>query len=164
MSIRMLVVFAACTIAASTVAATPDATGERPGDASMTCEEIATELAPYAQQIMPSLQAYGASVAQLNQQSRAVGEQRKIQEQALLPLATAGAVDPTGAAKKAYELALMAQMAKERAENEALANSPLAKQGKAQGDQMAAQAKELQANARLQRLMQLAQDKHCDKR
>ena len=45
-----------------------------------------------------------------------------------------------------------------------LANSPLAKQGKAQGDQMAAQAKELQANARLQRLMQLAQDKHCDKR
>jgi hypothetical protein len=58
----------------------------------------------------------------------------------------------------------MAQMAKEKAENEALANSPLAKQNKAQSDQLAAQGREMQSNARLQRLMELGQAKHCDKR
>ena len=58
----------------------------------------------------------------------------------------------------------MAQMAKEKAENEALANSPLAKENKAQTEQVAAQAQQMQSNARLQRLMQLAHQKHCDKR
>ena len=81
-----------------------------------------------------------------------------------MPLATAGAVDPTGASKRAYQAALMAQMAKERAENEALANSALAKQNRAQSEQLAAQAKQTQSDARLQRLMQLGQQKRCDKR
>jgi hypothetical protein len=57
----------------------------------------------------------------------------------------------------------MAQMAKERSEDEALANSPLAKQNKAQSEQVAAQAQQMQSNARLQRLMQLGRAKHCDK-
>ena len=39
--------------------------GAKPGDAAMTCEQIAAELAPYAQQIMPNLQALGASQQQL---------------------------------------------------------------------------------------------------
>ncbi|HEY1459455.1 MAG TPA: hypothetical protein VGH59_05300 [Casimicrobiaceae bacterium] len=58
----------------------------------------------------------------------------------------------------------MAQMAKEKSENEAMANSPLAKQNKAQSQQLAAQGQQMQSNARLQRLMQLAQQKRCDKR
>jgi hypothetical protein len=58
----------------------------------------------------------------------------------------------------------MAQMAKERGENEALANSPLAKQNKTQADQLAAQGQQMQSNARLQRLMQLGHEKRCDKR
>ena len=61
-------------------------------------------------------------------------------------------------------MALMAQMAKEKAENEAFANSALAKQNKAHAEQLAAQAQQIQSNARLQRLMHLAQEKHCDKR
>jgi len=138
--------------------------GAKPGDAAMTCEQIAAELAPYAQQLMPNLQALGTSQQQLYEQSRALYEKRKM-EHALDPaLATAGAVDPTGAAKMAYAMAAAAQAAKEKAENDALANSPLAQQNRAQGEQLAAQAKELQSNARLQRLMQLGQEKHCDRK
>jgi hypothetical protein len=138
--------------------------GARPGDETMTCQEIAAGLQPYMQQIVPTIQALGASDAQLMQQSKALGERHKAEDMALAPVATAGALDPTGAAKRAYQLALMAQMAKQNAEKEALANSPQAKENKALGEQMAAQGKELQSNARLQRLMQLGQEKHCDKR
>jgi hypothetical protein len=150
--------------ATQALAAAPDTPVEQPGDAALSCEEIATELAPYAQQIVPSIQAFGASGAQLMQQSRRLGEQQKAEAEALLPLALAGAVDTTGASKRAYQAALMAQQAKQKAESDALANSPLAKQNKAQGEQMATQATALQSNARLQRLMQLAQEKRCDKR
>ena len=157
--------FSGWIVAASVAsAATTDVAGGRPGDSTMTCEEIAAELAPYAQQIMPSLQAFGQSTAQLNQQSRAMSDSRRAQEQAVAALFMASAADPTGATKRAGEVAAIAQQAREKAENDALANSPLAKQNKAQGEQMAAQAKELQSNARLQRLMQLGQEKHCDKR
>ena len=167
MSMRTMILFAGWTAVATGTAAAapaPDTSAQRPGDAAITCEEIAAELAPYAQQIMPGIQAFGASEAQLMQQSKRLGEQQKAENEALLPLAMASAVDKTGVASRAYQAAVMAQMAKQKAESDALANSPLAKQNKAQGDQMAAQATALQSNARLQRLMQLAQDKHCDKR
>ena len=115
----------------------------------MTCEQIATELAPYAQQMTPNLQALGASQQQLYEQARRNVAKRQAEHAALTPLATAGALDQTGASKRAYQMALMAQMAKERAENEALANSPLA-QGKPGADrQLAAQGKEMQSDARL---------------
>jgi DNA polymerase III alpha subunit len=129
----------------------------------MTCAQIASELAPYAQQIVPNVQAYGATSQQLYGQSKQLQQQRKVEHAAVETLATAGAVDPTGASKKAYELALMAQMAKEKAENDALANSPLAQQNRAQGEQLAAQGQQMQANGRVQRLMQLGQEKRCDK-
>ena len=138
-------------------AAATDESAIRPGDEVMTCEQIATELAPYAQQMAPNIQALGASQQQLYAQGREIGQKRRAEEALLLPLATAGAVDPTGASKRAYQAALMAQMAKERAENEALANSALAKQNRAQSEQLAAQAKQMQSDARLQRLMQLGQ-------
>ena len=138
--------------------------GAEPGDNAMTCEAIAAELAPYAQQMAPNLQALGTNQEQLYLQSHQILEERKIEHEILTPLATAGALDNTGASKRAYQLALMAQMAKEKAQNEAFANSPLATQGKAQANQVAAQAQQMQSNARLQRLMQLAQQKHCDKK
>lgn len=58
----------------------------------------------------------------------------------------------------------MAQMAKEKSENEAAANSPLAKQATAQREQLAAQGLQMQANARVQRLMQLGQQKGCSRK
>ena len=44
-----------------------------------------------------------------------MGENRRAEEAMLLPLAQTGAVDPTGASKRAYQMALMAQQAKEKA-------------------------------------------------
>ena len=145
-------------------AAATDVSAVRPGDDAMTCEQIATELSPYAQQIAPNIQALGASQQQLYAQGREIGKKRMAEEALLTPLATAGGLDPTGASKWAYQAALAAQMAKEKSENEAFANSPLAKQARAQSDQLAAQGQQMQSNARLQRLMQLGQAKHCDKR
>ena len=144
------------------VAAEPSAV--RPSDDAMTCEQIATELLPYVQQMAPNIQALGATDQQLHAQARQKLEQRRAEEALLTPLATAGALDPTGASKQAYQAALMAQMAKEKGENDAFANSPLAKQNRSQSEQLAAQGQQMQSNARLQRLMQLGQQKHCDKR
>lgn len=161
---------AACALGAAlwtpsfAVAAAADASGMRPGDDAMTCEAIAAELAPYAQQMMPGIQAFGATEQQMQAQAQQKLQERKLEHEALTPLATAGALDATGAAKQAYMLALMAQMAKEKGENEAAANSPLAKQGKAQAEQLAAQGQQMQSNARIQRLMQLAQQKRCGKK
>lgn len=130
-------------------------------DAAMTCEQIGTELAPYAQQMMPNLQALGATQQQLYEQVRQVGDRQRQEDALLTPMATAGALDPTGASKRAYQAAVMAQQAKHRRESEALANSSLAKQNKAQEEQFVAQGQQLQANARIQQLMQLAQQKNC---
>jgi hypothetical protein len=79
-------------------------------------------------------------------------------------MATAGALDPTGASKRAYVAAEMAQTARHRSEDTAAANSPLAKQADAQRQQLAAQGEQMQGNARLQRLMQLGHQKGCDKK
>jgi len=144
--------------------AATDEPAVRPGDESMTCAQIAAELAPYAQQMIPNLQALGGTQRQLYAQGRQLEQRRRAEEAALTPLADAGAVDPTGASKMAYQAALMTQMAKQRAENEALANSPLAQQNKAQMQQLAAQGQQMQANGRVQRLMQLGQAKRCDNR
>lgn len=167
MSMMARTLLAVCAVNAALCiapAAATDLPATRPGDEAMTCEQIATELSPYAQQIVPTIQALGTSQQQLYAQGRQRGEQRRAEEALLLPLAEAGALDPTGASKRAYQAALMAQMAKERSEDQAFINSPLAKQNKAQGEQVAAQAQQMQSNARLQRLLQLAQAKGCDKR
>jgi hypothetical protein len=150
-----------CAPAAPVAAA--DAPAIRPGDEAMTCAQIAAELSPYVQQIAPNVQAAGSSGQQLYAQARQMQQQRRAEHAVLEPLADAGAVDPTGASKMAYQMALMAQMAKEKAENEAFANSPLAQENKAQMQQLAAQGQQMQADARLQRLLQLGQEKHCDK-
>ena len=136
----------------------------RPGDDTMTCEQIAAELVPYMQQVMPNIQTFGTSTQQLNAQSREIDAKRQPERQAVEAMATAGALDPTGASKRAYAAAVMAQQAKEHAENEALANSDLAKQNRAQGEQVAAQASQMKSDERLQHLMQLGQQKHCDKK
>ena len=141
-----------------------DAGAIRPGDEAMTCERIAMELSPYVRQMAPNIQALATTQQQLYAQGREKYEERKLENEALTPLATAGALDKTGASKRAYQMALMAQKAKEQSENEAFANSPLAKENRAQSEQLAVQGQQMQSNARLQHLMQLAQQIHCDKR
>jgi hypothetical protein len=142
----------------------PDASGVKAGDEAMTCEQIATELAPYAQQMQPNVQALALSQQQLYQQGREKQAARQAEGTALSAMATAGALDPTGASKRAYVAAEMAQTARHRSEDTAAANSPLAKQADAQRQQLAAQGEQMQGNARLQRLMQLGHQKGCDKK
>ena len=142
----------------------PQAPGASPGDEAMTCEQIATELAPYAQQMQPNLQALATSQQQQYQRGRQQLEERKQEAALLTPLATAGALDPTGASKRGYVAAELALAAKHKSESEAEANSPLAKQADAQRQQVAAQGQQLQGNARLQRLMLLGQQKGCAKK
>jgi hypothetical protein len=144
--------------------ATPDASGVKAGDEAMTCEQIATEVAPYAQQLQPNLQALALSQQQLYQQGREKQAARQAEGTALSAMATAGALDPTGASKRAYVAAEMARTAKHRSEDAAAANSPLAKQADAQAKTFAAQGEQMQGNARLQRLMQLGHQKGCDKK
>ena len=166
MSISKIIVAAsaAATALGITAVEAQDQTATRPGDEAMTCEQIAMELYPYTQQMVPNLQALGQTQQQRYAQGRAMGEKRRAEEAMLLPLAQAGAVDPTGASKRAYQMALMAQQAKGKAENEAYLNSPLAQENKAQTKELAAQATEMKNNDRIQRLLQLAQEKRCDKK
>ena len=145
-------------------AAAPEAPGVNPGDEAMTCEQIAAELAPYAQQMQPNLQAFATSQQQRYARGREKGEENRKEAAMLNPMATAGALDPTGASKRAYVAAESALAAKRKSESEAEANSPLAKQARAEGDRVAAQGQQLQANARLQRLLQLGQQKGCGKK
>jgi len=145
-------------------AAAADAPAVRAGDEAMTCEQIAAELAPYAQQMVPNIQALGSTDQQLYAQGLQMQQQRRAEHAAVLPLADAGAVDPTGASKRAYEMAVIAQTAKEKSENEAFTNSPLAQENRAQSARLAAQGQQMQVNGRVQRLMQLAQERHCSKR
>ena len=140
------------------------APGALPGDETMSCEQIAAELVPYMQQVRPNAQALAATQQRELEQAQAKGAQRRTQHQLLAAMATAGALDPTGASKRAYVAAEMAQTAKERAEDEAQAASPQAQQAKAQREQFAAQAQAMQGDARLQRLMQLGQQKGCDRK
>ena len=130
----------------------------------MTCEQIAAELAPYARQMQPNLQAFATSQQQLYARGREKGEENRREAALLTPLATAGALDPTGASKRSYVAAESALAAKRKSESESEANSPLARQAHAQGEQAAAQGQQLQANARLQRLLQLGQQKGCGKK
>jgi uncharacterized protein YfaQ (DUF2300 family) len=164
---RLLGFVVACVTGAA-IGASPalatDASAIRDGDDAMTCEAIATELAPYAQAMAPNLGAFGAT----QQQQAATAHQRLAQKQAegmmMEPLATAAATDPTGASKAVYAAAMMAQQAKDRADYEAMANSPATKLANAQAHTVAAQGQAMQSNARLQRLMQLARQKHCGMR
>jgi hypothetical protein len=130
----------------------------------MTCEQIASELAPYAQQMQPNLQALALSQQQQVQRAHEQYAERQKEAALMAPLATAGALDPTGASKRAYAAAETAAAAKHKSESEAEANSPLAKQADAQRELLAAQGHQLQANGRVPHLMQLAQQKGCTKR
>jgi len=137
--------------------------GAASGDDAMGCEQIAAELSGYAQRLQPNVQALAQSEQQLYKQEREMGEKRKVENQAIGLMWAGASLDPTGLSKRAAQAATIAQQAKERRENESFANSPQFKQANAQGDQLAAQGAQLQGDARLQHLLQLGQQKGCDK-
>jgi len=134
--------------------------GAMPGDDAMTCEQIGAELAPYAQQMTPAATALG----QTGQELIARGERRVAEATpalvALTAAATAASADPTGLSTKPLIAAHEAMQQREW--NRSIAeDKPLVDQMNAQTNAVVEQAAPLQANPRIQRLMQLAQDKNC---
>jgi hypothetical protein len=136
----------------------------KPADDAMTCEQIASETAPYAQRMAPSVQATARSQQQLNEQAMALGEKQRAESNALAGLWLAAGLDPTGAAKRTAQAATAGLQAKHKTESDALRDSPQAKQTQSNAEQMVAQSQQMQSDARLQQLMKLGQQKGCDRK
>jgi hypothetical protein len=163
LALRMLVAAAVGACAWMGCAVAADAPGARPGDEAMTCAQIAAQLAPYMQQIMPAAMAVGRTA----QDVTARGQQHVAEEMpaaiALTAAATASAADPTGASSKT--VGQIEAIHEQEAWQRTLAqDKPLHDKYSAQVNALAAQGQQLQSDARLQRLMQLAGERHCDNR
>lgn len=137
-----------------------DGSGGRLGDADLSCAQIAQELQPYMQRMMPAVAGLGQSAQEMKNRS----EKRQKEAAAMAAEQTArqlvAAADPTGRAGAAVNMRNMAeqQAAARRIEAE---DKPLSDKAMAQGRQVVQQGQALQSDARLQRLLQLAQDKNC---
>jgi len=137
-----------------------DTPGVMPGDGAMTCAQIGAELAPYAQQMMPSVAALSQTQSELTARGQRRVAEATPEAAALTAAATASHLDPTGLASRGVGVA--EQGMQQREWNRALAeDKPLTDKANAQMNTVVEQAAPLQANPRIQRLMQLAQDKNC---
>ncbi len=160
----ILLLVAAAAIAAIPARARGDgAPGAAPGDATITCEQIAAELSPYVQQLAP----IGIALGDTSKDVVDRGKQRIAEETpavvAATIAATASHADPTGVASRAVGQAEAAHQ-REVWQRSLAEDKPLNDKYAAQAGQLVEQAQSMQSNARLQRLMQLVQEKHCDGR
>jgi hypothetical protein len=146
-----------------TTPSSPVASG-KPVDEAMTCAQIAAEMVPYTQQILPSVRATAMSQRQLNEQATALGEKQRAENNTLAGMWSAGTLDPTGIAKRAAQEAAVALHGKQKAESDALRDSSQYKQTQSNAEQMVAQGRQLEGDSRLQQLMRLGQQKGCDRR
>jgi hypothetical protein len=134
--------------------------GAMPGDEAMTCQQIAAELAPYAQQMMPAAAALNQTQGELLAHSQRRMSEAMPEVAGLTAAATAAHADPTGLASRGVVAA--EQSLQQREWNRALAeDKPLHDQMTAQTNAVVAQGMSIQSNPRVQRLMQLAQQKNC---
>jgi hypothetical protein len=137
-----------------------DVPGAKPGDAAMTCDQIGAELAPYAQQMTPTVTGLAQTGQELNARTQKRMAEAMPEAAALTAAATAATADPTGIASRAVG---QAEMASQQAIwDKAIAeDKPLADKMNTQMNAIVDQSAPLQANPRIQRLMQLAQEKNC---
>jgi hypothetical protein len=162
MTHRLKLAAAASAIAVLTIGtvAADKVAGTTPADEAMTCEQIAAELMPYAQQMMGSL----GPMMQTQQEVLSRAQQRQAEAApkvaAMSAAAAASTADPTGATSKAVGQAQAAVQAEEfhRAMVE---DKPLNDKYARQSQQVLGDAQRLKSNERVERLMQLAQQKHC---
>jgi hypothetical protein len=126
----------------------------------MTCAQIGAELAPYARQMTPAVTDLAQTGQELNARNQKRMAEAMPEAAALTAAATASHLDPTGLAGRAVG---QAEIATQQAIwDKALAeDKPLADKMNAQTNAVVEQAAPLQANPRIQRLMQLAQEKNC---
>jgi hypothetical protein len=155
------VIAAVCTAAAwSLQAVAEDIPGARPGDEAMTCAQIAAELAPYAQQMTGTMSPLAQTQQELMQRMNQRQAEATTAAAALTAGATASTADPTGLASKNFGQA-EAAIQKQMWDRAAAEDKPLQDQYNQQVGAVAAQGQQLQQNARIQRLMQLVQQKNC---
>lgn len=128
----------------------------------MTCQQIAAELAPYAQQLLPAGNAASEAASQLMERN----QERLAKE--IVPVATTflaaqtfAHLDPTGLtgravqqSSKAYQQELWQRSLRE--------DAPLAEKLGTATESLVQQGQAMQDNPRLQRLLQLVQEKGCD--
>jgi hypothetical protein len=136
------------------------AAGSRPGDASMTCAQIAQELQPYMQQMSPSITAMGQTAQEVKTRGEARVKKATPEAAAETAAAQATMADPTGMASKILGQQQV-QRQKERWKRAEAEDKPLNDKYQAQTEQVAKEGMRMQSDARLQRLMQLAQEKNC---
>ena len=136
------------------------AAGSHPGDAALTCAQIAQELQPYMKQMSPSLTAMGQTAQEVKTRGEERNKQAAAESAAETAAARATMWDPTGLSSKivAERQHKRQEELRKRAEAE---DKPLFDKGQAQAQQVVKQAQPLQSDARMQRLMQLAQEKNC---
>ncbi len=146
-----------------TTALAKDPPGARPGDDKMTCEEIATELQPYVQQMMPGAVAAGETAQEFKGKAEKHMAEEAPKMAALSAMAAAAGMDPTGLSQKAANRAIEAE---QKASNERVRKDmqPTGDKLTAQTQDLTAQAQQMQGDPRLMRLMDLAQKKGCDKK
>ena len=166
MSIRSRILGWAAALGAAlwmTTALADDPPGARPGDDKMTCQEIATELKPYVEQIRPGAQAAGDMASQLKGKAEKHMAEEAPKMAALSAAAMAAGRDPTGLSQRAVNRAIEAEQkaANERAKADM---RPLGDKLTAQTQDLAAQGQSMQADPRLMRLMELGKTKGCDKK
>jgi hypothetical protein len=137
-----------------------DPPGAMPGDEAMTCAQIAAELAPYAKQVAGAFGPLFETQKQILARAQAHTAEGAVGAAAATAGAMASSADPTGLSSKAYG---QAEVAMQRAQWEhAMAqDKPLFDQANRQTNQAVAQTAPMQSNTRIQRLMQLAQQKNC---
>jgi hypothetical protein len=137
-----------------------DAPGSRPGDANTTCAQIAAELQPYLKQMSPSITALGNTAQEVKARGEARNKEAAAEAASETAAAQAAAPDPTGLANKALAQA-QAQRQRESWKQAEAEDKPLNEKYKAQTAQVVQEGQQMQSDARLQRLLQLAQEKNC---
>jgi hypothetical protein len=129
----------------------------RPGDAEMTCEQIGAELAPYAMQMRQSFEASGMGQDAADAQALMDRQRAQAAQQAAPSMAATivGSVLPgAGAAAMAAQIAQQQRAAAEAAPiRERMMRNSAAFQ--------ADMSTTMRDNPRMQRLMQLAEERNC---
>jgi hypothetical protein len=151
----------ACFLIAAHVAAAEDS-GARPGDESMSCAQLATEMQPYVASMRGNVGALNDTNAQLLQ----LAQMQRARDAPSVNATTQAAGAACGfVGGPACMAATQADQANRKAiqEREKAEAKPLADKQLAQSNTLAAQGQAMQSNARLMRLMQLGQAKGCDK-
>src|SRR5689334_13767217 len=148
-----------CVLIAAHVAAADDS-GARPGDESMSCAQIATEMQPYVASMRGNIAAVNETNAQLLQ----LAQMQRARDAPSVNATTQAAGAACGfVGGPACAAATAADQANRNAvkEREKAESKPLVDKQLAQSNALAAQGQAMQSNARLMRLMQLGQSKGC---